>query len=295
MKRLLFIIYVLVISLNVWSQTYWTPDNLPMVHLQDRNRYVINPDGELNNVTVDSLDVLLRSMETETGVQSVVVVVKHIEGDDPYAFGQEVADKYGIGHKGRDDGLFVMICTEDRSYTILTGRGLEGTLPDAVCRRIQNRMMIPRLQEQDYDGAIMATMTSIDSYIRGDERFKQDFMSGDDEDDEATYVMVTFAIIFIIIIIVIYLASVKKCPKCGKRKMKAVKSVRVSRRKRLVTYRCQNCGYEKDEYMDIDSGSAGLGGGMMIGGGMRGFGGGGRIGGSFGGGSFGGGGSTGRW
>ncbi len=299
MKRLLSNIVVLMMAMTVWGQTYWTPDNLPMVYLHDRTKYVINPDGVLAGATVDSLDRLLRLMETETGVQSVVAVVKHIEGDDPYSFGQAVADKYGIGHEGKDDGLFVMLCTEDRSYTILTGDGLEGVLPDAVCRRIQNRKMVPLLKEGDWDGAMMATMRAIDGYIRGDEDFKQNFMADDDAD--AGDLMIAFLVmvaVFVFLMWIIAWASVKTCPKCGQRKMKAVKSEKIGRRRRRVTYRCSGCGHEKTEDVNIDDGASGLGhgigGGMMMGGG-RGFGGGGSIGGHFGGGHFGGGGSTGRF
>ena len=297
-------IVVLMGALTALGQTYWTPDNLPMVYLQDRTKYVINPDGVLAETTVDSLNRLLRLMETETGVQSVVAVVKHIEGDDPYSFGQEVSDKYGIGHKGKDDGLFVMLCTEDRSYTILTGDGLEGALPDAVCRRIQNREMIPLLRKGDWDGAMMATMSAIDGYIRGDEDFKDGYSVDDSDSDEAIFVMVMFIFMFAVIVFVAYAASVKKCPKCGKMKMCAVKSELISRKKRRVTYRCRKCGHEMTKDVNIPdqrNDGFGGGGGMIIGGGMGGFGGGGGSigghfgGGHFGGGHFGGGGSTGRF
>lgn len=299
MKRFLMYMVVLMGALTALGQTYWTPDNLPMVYLQDRTKYVINPDGVLAETTVDSLNRLLRLMETETGVQSVVAVVKHIEGDDPYSFGQEVSDKYGIGHKGKDDGLFVMLCTEDRSYTILTGDGLEGALPDAVCRRIQNREMIPLLKKGDWDGAMMATMSAIDGYIRGDEDFRQGYMDDDVGEEDIVVIFAFFSLILIALVVIVSFASVKKCPRCGQRKMKGVKSELIGRRKRRVTYRCSNCGHEETKDVNVDDGTSGLGrgmgGGMMMGGG-RGFGGGGgSIGGHFGGGHFGGGGSTGRF
>ncbi len=287
--------------LAMQAQTYWTPENLPMVYLQDRTKYVNNPEGILGQSAVDSIDSRLYALEQETGIQTVVVVVGHIEGDDPYQFGQAIADKYGIGQKGKDNGLFVMLCTEDRSYTILTGDGLEGVLPDATCRRIQNRIMVPLLREGRWDDAMVTTIKAIDGYIRGDETFRN-AIDSEEEDDELLVVLLLMGGMSAGMVALVYFASRKKCPKCGKRKMKAVAKkvfMKGGRRKLLVTYRCSNCGEKMTRVFDYpdDDGTGVLGG--MVGGG---FGGGmsrggysGPVGGHFGGGHFGGGGSTGRF
>lgn len=165
--RLIFSILCLCFSV-AHATVYWTPEKLPMVHLQDASRYTVNPDGVLAQATVDSLDRELARLEKETGVQTVVIVVKHIEGDDPYSFGQALADRYGIGHKGRDDGLIVLLCSEDRSYSILTGDGLEGVLPDATCYRVEQDVMVPLLKKGKWDEALLATVHVLDRCIRQD-------------------------------------------------------------------------------------------------------------------------------
>ena len=91
---------------------------------------VCNPDGVLSADATQRTNLLLKALEKDKGIQTVVVVVKQLEGDDPYQFGMDLARKYGIGNKQRT-GLIVILATEDRSYQILTGNGLEGTLPDA--------------------------------------------------------------------------------------------------------------------------------------------------------------------
>lgn len=305
MKKLQITLTLICLFMTIASfgQTYWTPSTLPMVHLQDRTKYVINPDEVLNQATVDSLDRELYLLEEETGVQTVVVVVRHIEGDDPYQFGQDIADKYGIGHKGKDDGLFVMLCTDDRSYTILTGDGLEGALPDATCRRIQNRVMVPLLKEGKWDMAMTATIRAIDYYIRGDEDFKQVIDSSDEYDEyDPLLPLLTMGVLGSGMIALGVYASKKRCPKCKKRKMKVVAYHKFTddngKRKIKVTYRCTNCGHEMTSIHDNNEDNfRGGSGGAIFGGriGRGGFVGGGSIGGSFGGGHFGGGGSTGRF
>lgn len=304
MKRTLSLISFLAVTLLVVAETYWTPENIPLVYLQDRTRYVSNPDGVLDEAVVDSMDLVLGGMEREKGVQTVVIVVKHIEGDDPYTFGQVVADKYGIGHKGKDDGLFIMLCSEDRSYTMLTGKGLEGTLPDAICRRIQNWVMVPRLKEGDWDGAMLETVKAVSGYVFGDDTLVAEDDDAEDDDFIVVIVLVSMAVCVVLVTWLLIFVSNKKCPKCGKRKMVAIKKELVTvngKKKYKVTYRCSNCRHQEERYEDwyndgMSSTGAGFGGGMIMGRGMRGgFGGGGSFGGSFGGGYFGGGGSTGRF
>ena len=299
MKRALLYLGILLSSLLAVAETYWTPDNLPMPYLQDRTQYVSNPDGILEPATVDSLNRELRHLENDLGVQTVVAVVEHIEGDDPYQFGQALADKYGIGREKEDDGLIVMLCTKDRSYSILTGKGLEGALPDNICRRIQDRVMIPLLREEAWDDAMLATLKAIDGYIRGDETLKKAFDGEDDTFEALIALFMTFGG-FGIFMALAYYFSRKVCPQCGKRKMKAISILKIrkdGRRMYKITYRCTNCQHEEVRYEEDSNIGTGMGSGTIIGGGFGGRGGfgSGPIGGHFGGGSFGGGGSTGRF
>jgi len=283
----------------------WTPETLPMPHLQDARRYVCNPDGVLTPAAMDSTDALLARLEKDKGIETVVVAVKHLESDDPYAFGMELARRYGVGSKEQNTGLIVILATEDRSYQILTGRGLEGTLPDAICRRIENRLMVPALKQGDWDTAIVRTIQAIDGHVRGDDSL----LPADDDDEAGDLMAGLFAVGFIVVVVgavafVGYRDSHRRCPRCGKRTLRRTKGllVRVGGRRKVRTHwRCTHCGYEevRDEDAPHDGGLHGgiwvppllMGGGSRSGGG--GFGG--FTGGSFGGGSFGGGGSGGRF
>lgn len=283
----------------------WTPETLPMPHLQDARRYVCNPDDVLSPAAVDSTDALLARLERDKGIETVVVAVKHLEGDDPYGFGMALARKYGVGSKQQNTGLIVIVATEDRSYQILTGRGLEGALPDAICRRVENRIMVPALKEGDWDTAIVRTMQAIDGHVRGDDSL----LPAEEGDDATARVIGLFIAVFIMALVgllafINYKGSHRQCPHCGKRKLRRISSSLVhvnGKRKVRTRWRCTNCGYTEVRDDDAPSGG-GLHGGiwvppLIMGGGTgHGFGGGGGFsGGSFGGGSFGGGGSGGRF
>ncbi len=266
----------------------WTTGTLPMPYLQDARRHVSNPDGVLSASAVDSIDRTLSLLESEKGVQTVVVAVKRIEGGDAYSFGMELARRYGVGSK-KNTGLVVLLSTEDRCYTILTGSGLEGTLPDAVCRRVQNRVMVPALKESDWDGAMRATIDTLAACVRGDSTLA----AGEDEDDDITLLDLSF-IAAILGGLGIFAAwsyrRQRRCPRC-KSQMKGVGVTEVSdgsgQSRKVIRLRCPKCGCERDivESVAKSGGAGGVGVGRS----------GGFSGGSFGGGSFGGGGSSGRF
>lgn len=277
----------------------WTPETLPMVHLQDARRYVCNPDKVLSQAATDSIDYVLGQLEREKGIESVAVVVKRLEGDNPYDFGMKLARKYGIGNQKSNTGLILILAVEDRSYQILTGRGLEGTLPDAICRRIENRIMVPALREGQWDTAMLRTVQAIDGYIRGDDALTKD--ADDDRSDRIAGLFGAGLLVFGIILTAFAIrhSSRKVCPKCGKRTLRKT-GERPYRRgtqfRRKTYWCCSSCGHkETHDENDPRVGNIGSGGMFLppfIGGTGtgRGFGGG-----SFGGGSFGGGGSGGRF
>lgn len=308
MKKVLFRLILLLGVAHICASTLlaatYTPDNLPIPYLQDRTQYVSNPDGILAQSTVDSLNLWLGQMETTHGVQTVLAVVERIEGGEAYDFCMALGRKYSIGRKEQNSGLIILLATKDRAYYILTGRGLEGTLPDAICKRIENRQMLPALREGDWDEAMLNTVRAIKAYTDGDDSLagSSDF---DDDDDTIALILFLFCMVFGLGLIgfAIWYDQYKKsyCPSCHQHKMKKI-STRTTKNKLLGirthhdTYRCSNCGFTKELHWDEDLHSSGGAAASGIGGGFFGSGGGGgSFGGSFGGGSFGGGGAGGRF
>ena len=72
---------LLLCAVCAWSKVYRVED-VPMVHLSDRTRYVSNPDNILSPTAVATMDSLLFSLEEATGIQVLVVAVTGIEGGD---------------------------------------------------------------------------------------------------------------------------------------------------------------------------------------------------------------------
>lgn len=302
MKRLILIIIATIGILSATKAGEWTPDNLPMVHLQDSTRYVCNPDGVLTDSTCRKMDTILRSLKNKKGIESVVVAVKQIKGGDPYEFAMGLGNKYGVGDKQQSTGLIVVLSTGDRAYQILTGRGLEGTLPDVMCYNIQQQYMVPYLKQGKWDEAMLNGIKAIGAEILQDPTLKPGPTNKGDKGSAWLQILIIAGIVAGFIGLATFMSH-KKCPKCHKRKLTLVSRKKLKAERDctyfIATYKCQNCGFqfirEDKENHNSGPGAGMLAGGIIAGSLLRGRGGGGFGGGSFGGGSFGGGGAGGRF
>ena len=305
MRKLLFILsfFCLLGNLTLQAKEY-TIQEIPMVHLQDRTRYVSNPDGILSESTVATIDNILYNLEQKTGIQTLVVAVTGIEGGDCFEFAYRLGKEKGVGQKGRDNGLVILLSTDERCIQFATGYGLEGVLPDAICKRIQNRYMIEPFSKGDWNTGMIEGIRAVNSYLDGS-------MENIEQKGEENMLPIYIFGAFFLGILGLSSYSVWKqnrCPKCKKHKIQRISSRIISRSNGYIveetTYLCQNCGHTFNrQSKSSDPNYRNPGGGIgpiFMGGGFGGrrgggFGGGGFGGGSFGGGSFGGGGAGSRF
>ena len=85
---------------TLWAQSHtYKVEEIPMVHLQNRTRYVSNPDGILSAGAVAAMDTTLFALEQRTGVQTLVVAVKQIDGGDCFEFAYQLGEKNGVEKK----------------------------------------------------------------------------------------------------------------------------------------------------------------------------------------------------
>ena len=266
----------------------------------DRRRYVSNPDGILSAGAVARIDSLCASLRERGLAQVAVVAVDDIAGGDAFSFAVELFRSWGVGSAKSNNGLGILLVKDLREIRFVTGGGLEGILPDALCKRIQLNYMLPAFREGDYSAGMVAGVGAAATILEGGEVD----LGGDADEDLPAWMIFTIVFGFVIFPLGMVLANYyfsRRCPKCRKLTLKqqSQQVLSVTRNYRLVeyTYVCPNCGAvvkRRSRNLRDDNFGGGAGGGTIIGGGFgRGMGGG--MGGGFGGGSFGGGGAGSRW
>ncbi|MGI6243970.1 MAG: TPM domain-containing protein [Prevotella sp.] len=139
----------------------WSADDVPMVHLQDRTKYVCDPENLMSLDARDSSDVYLRKLHTECGVQTVFVVVGNVKNADCFRMAQDIGNKYGVGTKKERRGLVVVVAVNDRKYFVAPGKGLEGDLTDIECDDIARACIVANMKVNDIDMAVWQTSRAL--------------------------------------------------------------------------------------------------------------------------------------
>ena len=219
--------------------------------------------GLFTDVQVQLLEDTLVMFDRRTSNQIAVVTISDLGGLTAAEMAYGIGEEWGVGTSENSNGVVILIKpkTETRGQVfIATGYGLEGALPDAVCKRIIQQTMLPEFQKGDYCTGVWKALAEIMPRAAGE---YSDAMEQEDD--------LPMAYALVIIFVAILIAA--------------------------IVYGFFKDGGKNDGSGTMGSGGVFMGPIIFGGGSGRGFGGSGGIGGfgGFGGGSFGGGGAGGSW
>src|SRR5947209_849491 len=124
----------------------------PIASLHPTN-YVNDFAGVLDANTQSSLNSLCQQVDEKAHAQIAVVTVKSVDGQDVVTYAVALYQKWGIGAKGQDRGVLILLATNDHKYWTSVGYGLEGILPDGKVGGF-GREMVPLLRNGDFNGAV---------------------------------------------------------------------------------------------------------------------------------------------
>jgi len=274
---------------------------------------------------------VISDLEAQTTAEMAVVTVNSLQGEDIEGYANRLFNKWGIGKKGKDNGILLLVAVADHKLRIEVGYGLEGTIPDGLAGDIIRNTIVPYLKQGRFGDGIYAGALRVAQKVEGEEAsapaggattgqpappYVPAQRTGWPSAAIPGIMVGGFAFLFILVVIGIFVAvgvalyrAGRRCPKC-RQQMQVEEEVlrqptlwRNGRRRRERT--CPACGFHDVHTYTIPrrGGFYASGGGWSSGGGWRtggwsgggggGFSGGG--GGGFGGGSSGGGGASGSW
>lgn len=293
-KKLFCLIFSVVAAFQLFAQGAYTPATVPNVQLQDYRQFVSNPDGILSQSSVDEINRMCLELKEKDIAQVVVLMLGAVDPDDLDLFAHTMLNRWGVGTKGKDNGLVISVVKEQRDIQFETGYGLEGVLPDALCKRIQMTYMVPYLRDNNWDQGVLEGVRAVYNVLM-DNREELGALEATADDEigfgEAIFMLLVFFLPFLFIALGVYLyrRKINTCPVCHtKGGLKLVKREVVNRTRSSETvqntYKCRKCGHIVKRNNTHHTG----GGGIIIGGGGMGGLGGGSRGGGFGGGGFGG-------
>lgn len=134
--------------------------------------YVSDFAGVLTSGEIARLELLAKELLEANGTELAVVVVEHAteSGEDFDDVGVQYFDEQGIGKEDAGNGVLVLLATLERKLGIYPGRGLEGALPDYLCKEIIDTTGKPKLSRgsEKWGQAVIAMVEEMSPYIKGE-------------------------------------------------------------------------------------------------------------------------------
>lgn len=158
--------------------------------------------GLLSQGEINQLEQKLKAYNDSTSTQVAIVIVKSVQPYDISEYAVKLGREWGIGQKGKNNGVVFLWAPGDRKIYIATGYGAEGGLTDAYSKRIIEQVVKPNFKQLRYYQGLDEATNSIFKYLSGE--FEAEPTEEGDLGDAI------FAIIFFIIIILIILYVIGK-------------------------------------------------------------------------------------
>jgi uncharacterized protein len=114
------------------------------------------------------IEAICRELEEKTGAELAVVIMESIGDEDYVDYANRLFEKWGIGKKGRDNGVLLFLTLRERKVRIETGYGLEGILPDITAGRILDNYVVPELRHGDYGAGLLSGTRAIAGLVAAD-------------------------------------------------------------------------------------------------------------------------------
>lgn len=172
------------------------------------DRYFNDYANVVDQSTALQLNEQLAQFERETSNQILVAIYPRMQSESDVAdYTQRIAQTWGVGQKGRNNGAVLFVFVQDHQMFIQTGYGLEGALPDAICFQITHDIIAPHFKQGNYAAGLQAGITAMMQAARGE--FKGTGKTRR-EQEGGPQAFPLGAILFVLIVIFIIMMSLRR-------------------------------------------------------------------------------------
>lgn len=163
MKTLLIVFFLGLFVLTGFSQDLKKTN----FKFPERVGYVNDFEGIFTSEQVKTLNELIIKHEKETTNEIALVTISSFE---PYAslfdYSLALGNDWGIGKKGKNNGIVIVMGKQIRQIRIQVGYGLENKLKDEEAKRIIDSIIVPEFKKGDYYAGLENGLTEIIKEIK---------------------------------------------------------------------------------------------------------------------------------
>ena len=159
--------------------------------------FVADFTNTLSPADNQQLESKLVAYKDSTSTQIAVVIIKSVGEYDINDYGQKIGRAWGIGQKGKNNGLLILVALDDHKVAIQTGYGAEGAVPDAVTQEIIQNDLLPHFKQNDYYGGLDLATNDLIKQMKGE--YKANGQA--DDNDWGGYIALIIIVVVLLIII----------------------------------------------------------------------------------------------
>ncbi len=151
----------------------------------------------------------LEALEAKSTDQLVVVTLPSLQGYEIEDYGYQLGRKWGIGQKGKDNGVLLIVAPNERKVRIEVGRRLEPTLTDLLSKLIIENAILPAFRRGDFSGGIRAGVRDIKDVLLGDAEAVKERAKHPPESLEVDWVALLLIAFWIAIVVYVIWAQMR--------------------------------------------------------------------------------------
>lgn len=168
-------------------------------------------------LTVEEENLLTQKLKPyfdSTSIQFCIVTVVNMGGLSEADFAQQLFQTWGIGQKGQDNGLLLLIAKTERRIRIQTGYGMEEYLPDSYCSYLINNYLTPKFKETKFWEGLDKTVDLVLDRLQGGEgKFEKLTASNSSKIGVLTGTQIILCALTLICIILIIVVEIRRIGK----------------------------------------------------------------------------------
>jgi len=116
-----------------------------------------------------AIETMLEDLERDTTAQVALVTVRDLGGRSVEEYANHLFNERGVGQKGKDNGVLILVALRDREMRIEVGYGLEGILPDGLAGEVIREVFTPRFQNEQYAEGLAEGTARVADIVRRNE------------------------------------------------------------------------------------------------------------------------------
>ncbi|OPZ62979.1 MAG: hypothetical protein BWY85_01900 [Firmicutes bacterium ADurb.Bin506] len=248
MRRRLLSVALLIVCVAVFQQVVWAESLIA----PPPKGYVVDDANVLGVDMVAQLNEALHELEEENGIEMAVATVPTTKPMTIEEYAVDLFEEWGIGQKGQDNGILVLLAVNDRRIRVEVGYGLEGILPDSRVGSILDSVAVPPLRDDRFGDGVADLVDELARILL--DEFQPDPVTKPANTWLVVIVVLGAVTALVVGAIALAMRSAPRCATCRRRMRKVADELLVhptetSGGAARARYRCGRCGAE--EWVDF--------------------------------------------